>query len=155
MKNSAPEQKAAAVKAVLKHFPDWSEASKQRLRNIRDAGWAGSFDATLCLTYPATEVNIQLQVASPGNNIFKEKAVNTLNPPLNDPGGTGTLFYDDFDELLTEGTDVYIYPNADDGPPSQFLVIIFCDSSSLYGLFTYSDIQSLEGNAIGGTGVWS
>ncbi|PKE30174.1 hypothetical protein CWS43_11105 [Rahnella sp. AA] len=155
MKNSAPEQKAAAIEAVLKQFPLWSEESKQRLRNIGDASWAGDSDATLTFTYPATQVDIQLQITAPGNNVFKGQAVNSLSPPLNDPGGAGTLFYDDINELFAEGTEFHVYPNADDGPSSQYLVILFCDPNYLYGLFTYTNIESLQGGAVEGTGIWS
>lgn len=155
MKSSAPEQKAAAIEAVLKHFPNWSEQAQQRLRNISDADWASNYDATVTFTYASTEVNIQLQLASPGNNVFKGQAMNTLTPLLNDPGGAGTLYYDDIDELLAEGSEFHVYPNTDYGPSAQFLVILFCDADSLYGLFTYSDIESLEGDAVKGTGVWS
>lgn len=155
MNNSAPEQKASAIEAVLKQFPTWSEESKQRLRNIGDANWAGSSDATVTFTYPASQVNIQLQFSSPGNNQFKGQAINTLSPPLNDPGGTGSLFYDDLSELFSEGTEFHVYPNSIADPSFQDLVIIFCDTNYLYGLFTYYNVESLRGNAVKGTGIWS
>lgn len=155
MKNAAPEHKTVTLEAVLKHFPNWSEEAKQRLRNIGDADWANNNKATVTFTYSSTDVNIQLQLAAPANYLFKGQAINTLSPPLNDPGGAGTLFYDNIDELLAEGTEFHVYPNTDDGPSSQFLVILFCDPNDLYGLFTYTNIESFEGNAVQGAGVWS
>lgn len=155
MNSSAPEKKTAAIEAVLKQFPNWSDASKQRLRNIGDDSWVSNCSATVAFSYSSNQVNIQLQMATPSGNGFKGQAVNTLVPPLNDPGGSGSLFYDDIEELFAEGTEFHVYPNADDGPSSQYLVILFCDPNYLYGLFTYTNIESLDGNAVEGTGVWS
>jgi len=43
MKSSAPAHKAAAIEAVLKLFPNWSENPKQRLNNLSDANWESDY----------------------------------------------------------------------------------------------------------------
>jgi hypothetical protein len=155
MNSSAPDQKTAAIEAMLKQFPNWSEKSKQRLRNIGDAEWINSSDATVTFGYPDGQVSIQLQIASPAIYTFKGQADNSTSPPLSGPGGNGTLCYDDIDELTTEGTGFQLYPNSPYGPPSQYLVILFCDTSNLYGMFTYLGMESFEGDAAVGIGAWS
>lgn len=155
MKSSAPEQKAAAIEAVLKQFPNWSEESKQRLRNLDDADWVNNCSATTTFTYPPAQIAIQLQITDPTTEVFKGQTPSPLNPALTGSGGAGTLYYDDFDQLVTSGTQFHIYPNSDDGPAAMYLVILFCDTNYLYGLFTYQNIQSIDGDAIRGTGAWS
>jgi len=155
MKISSPEQRAAAIETVLQKFPGWSEGSRQRLRNLSDISWNSSSSATVAFTYQPGSLSILFQLTGNLTNVFKGQAPDTLSPDITGTGGSGSLDFDDLAELMTSGTEFHIFPNADQAPSQQNLVILFCDSSYLYGLFTYSGLPSIEGDAVEGTGTWS